>query len=75
MSVTDRFSRIATRVLPQRLARLYGRSLYGALLLVVFGGLAIPAGVGGWFLVRALAATGAIDALPAGREAARDHVS
>jgi len=31
---------------------------------------AVVAGIGGWFLVRALAATGAIDALPAGREAA-----
>lgn len=33
---------------------------------------AVVAGVGGWLLTRALAATGAIDALPAGREAA-DH--
>jgi energy-coupling factor transport system permease protein len=31
---------------------------------------AVVAGVGGWLLTRALAATGAIDALPAGREAA-----
>jgi energy-coupling factor transport system substrate-specific component len=31
---------------------------------------AVVAGIGGWLLVRALAATGAIDALPAGREAA-----
>jgi HAMP domain-containing protein len=29
--------------LPLRLLRLYGRSLYGALLLMVFGGLAVPA--------------------------------
>ncbi len=34
---------------------------------------AVVAGVGGWFLTRAVAATGAIDALPAGREAARDQ--
>ncbi len=33
---------------------------------------AVVAGLGGWALTRALAATGAIDALPAGREAA-DH--
>jgi len=31
---------------------------------------AIVAGLGGWALTRALAVTGAIDALPAGREAA-----
>ncbi len=31
---------------------------------------ALVAGVGGWLLTRALAATGAIDSLPAGREAA-----
>ncbi len=34
---------------------------------------AVVAGVGGWALTRALAASGAIDALPAGREAADDH--
>ncbi len=34
---------------------------------------AVVAGAGGWFLTRAMAATGAIDALPAGREAARDQ--
>jgi energy-coupling factor transport system substrate-specific component len=34
---------------------------------------AIVAGVGGWALTRALAATGAIDALPAGRESALRH--
>ncbi len=34
---------------------------------------AVVAGGGGWFLTRAVAATGAIDALPAGREAARDQ--
>jgi energy-coupling factor transport system substrate-specific component len=31
---------------------------------------AVIAGIGGWLLTRALAATGAVDALPAGREAA-----
>jgi energy-coupling factor transport system substrate-specific component len=35
---------------------------------------AVVAGVGGWCLSRALAATGAIDALPAGREAAQHQV-
>jgi energy-coupling factor transport system substrate-specific component len=34
---------------------------------------AVVAGLGGWALTRALAASGAIDALPAGREAAADH--
>lgn len=34
---------------------------------------AVVAGLGGWLLVRALAASGAIDALPAGQEAARHH--
>lgn len=34
---------------------------------------AVIAGLGGWALTRALAASGAIDALAAGREAARDH--
>ncbi|HET7172933.1 MAG TPA: ECF transporter S component [Nocardioidaceae bacterium] len=34
---------------------------------------AVVAGIGGWLLTRALAATGAVDALPAGREAARRH--
>jgi energy-coupling factor transport system permease protein len=34
---------------------------------------AVVAGLGGWLLTRALAATGAIDALPAGREAADHH--
>jgi hypothetical protein len=44
-------SRVAKRALPLRLPRLYGRSLYGALLLMVFGGLAVPALVGSYFLV------------------------
>lgn len=34
---------------------------------------AVVAGLGGWALTRALAATGAIDALPPGREAAARH--
>lgn len=33
------------------LRKLYGRSIYGALLLVVFAGLAVPAIVGGYFLI------------------------
>ncbi|WP_313168561.1 sensor domain-containing protein [Massilia oculi] len=36
---------------PSRLRSLYGRSLYGALLLVVFAGLLAPAVVGGYLLV------------------------
>jgi energy-coupling factor transport system substrate-specific component len=36
---------------------------------------ALVAGLGGWYLTRALAATGAIDALPAGREAARNSLA
>ena len=32
--------------------------------------LALVAGVGGWLLTRALVATGAVDALPAGRASA-----
>lgn len=43
---------------------------YGVLFLVSG---ALVAGVGGWLLTRALAATGAIDALPAGRESAQAH--
>jgi energy-coupling factor transport system permease protein len=35
---------------------------------------ALVAGVGGWLITRALAISGAIDALPAGREVADDHV-
>lgn len=34
---------------------------------------ALVAGVGGWLVTKALAASGAIDALPAGREAAHDN--
>ena len=39
-------SRFAARTLPSRLRKLYGRSIYGALLLAVFGALALPALVG-----------------------------
>jgi diguanylate cyclase (GGDEF)-like protein/PAS domain S-box-containing protein len=51
MSAPGFISRFAPRALPSRLARLYGRSLYGALLLMALGGLAIPAAVGGWLLL------------------------
>jgi diguanylate cyclase (GGDEF)-like protein/PAS domain S-box-containing protein len=51
MLALDFLSRFATRALSLRLPRLYGRSLYGALLLMVFGGLAVPAFVGSYFLV------------------------
>ncbi|MFC0252486.1 EAL domain-containing protein [Massilia consociata] len=43
--------RFTLRAFPSRLRKLYGRSIYGALLLVVFGGLAVPAVVGGVFLI------------------------
>jgi diguanylate cyclase (GGDEF)-like protein/PAS domain S-box-containing protein len=51
MSAPGFISRLTLRALPSRLARLYGRSLYGALLLMALGGLAIPAAVGGWMLL------------------------
>jgi diguanylate cyclase (GGDEF)-like protein/PAS domain S-box-containing protein len=51
MLVPSFLSRIAKRALSLRLLRLYGRSLYGALLLMAFGGLAVPAVVGSYFLV------------------------
>jgi diguanylate cyclase (GGDEF)-like protein/PAS domain S-box-containing protein len=41
----------AARRLQARLGKLYGLSIYGALLLVVFGGLVIPAIVGSYLLV------------------------
>lgn len=41
----------AVRDLRARLGKLYGLSIYGALLLVVFGGLAIPAIVGSYLLI------------------------
>jgi diguanylate cyclase (GGDEF)-like protein/PAS domain S-box-containing protein len=41
----------AFRQLRARLGKLYGLSIYGALLLVVFGGLAIPAIVGSYLLI------------------------
>lgn len=44
-------SRFHFRGFPSRLRKLYGRSIYGALLLVVFGGLAAPALLGGFFLI------------------------
>ena len=44
-------SRSHFRGFPSRLRKLYGRSIYGALLLVVFGGLAAPALLGGFFLI------------------------
>jgi energy-coupling factor transport system permease protein len=44
----------------------------GYVLLFMLSG-AVVAGIGGWALTRALAATGAIDALPAGQEAARSQ--
>jgi diguanylate cyclase (GGDEF)-like protein/PAS domain S-box-containing protein len=44
-------SGVAKRARPLRLLQLYGRSLYGALLLMALGGLAVPAVVGSYFLV------------------------
>jgi diguanylate cyclase (GGDEF)-like protein/PAS domain S-box-containing protein len=59
--------RFPIRALPTRLRKLYGRSIYGALLLVVFVGLAVPAVAGGWFLIgvqeREAAVQGLNDAL------------
>jgi len=43
--------RFSLRHLHSRLRKRYGRSIHGALLLVVFVGLAVPAVVGGWFLI------------------------
>ena len=43
--------RSSFRVLPSSLRKLYGRSIHGALLLVFFGGLAVPAMVGGYFMI------------------------
>jgi diguanylate cyclase (GGDEF)-like protein/PAS domain S-box-containing protein len=51
MSVTAFLSRIAPVRLPARLGHLYGRSLYGALLLMALGGLALPAALGGYLLL------------------------
>ncbi|WP_296944758.1 EAL domain-containing protein [uncultured Massilia sp.] len=51
MFIRQFISRMAPRALPSRLARLYGRSLYGALLLMLFGGMAMPALVGGYLLI------------------------
>ena len=46
-----------------RLRKLYGRSIHGALLLVVFVGLAVPAVAGGWFLIAVQEREAAIRAL------------
>jgi diguanylate cyclase (GGDEF)-like protein/PAS domain S-box-containing protein len=51
MSVTAFFSTIARARLLARLGSLYGRSLYGALLLMALGGLALPAALGGYVLL------------------------
>jgi diguanylate cyclase (GGDEF)-like protein/PAS domain S-box-containing protein len=51
MTFPSFLSGVAKRALPLRLLRLYGRSLYGALLLMALGGLAVPALVGSYFLV------------------------
>lgn len=56
-------SRSSFRDLPSRLRKLYGRSIHGALLLVVFVGLAVPAVAGGWFLIAVQERKAAIDAL------------
>jgi diguanylate cyclase (GGDEF)-like protein/PAS domain S-box-containing protein len=51
MFPSEFMSRLAKRMLPLRLLRLYGHSLYGALLLTVVLGLAVPALVGSYLLV------------------------
>ncbi|WP_051971371.1 EAL domain-containing protein [Massilia sp. 9096] len=54
MPATELLDLSASRALPgrlARLARLSGQSLYGALLLMALGGLALPALVGGYFLL------------------------
>jgi diguanylate cyclase (GGDEF)-like protein/PAS domain S-box-containing protein len=45
------FSSMILRSLTAPLARMYGRSLYGALLLMAIGGLAVPALLGGYMLI------------------------
>ncbi|MDK6076859.1 EAL domain-containing protein [Massilia varians] len=55
--------RSSFRDLPSRLGQLYGRSIHGALLLVVFVGLAVPAVAGGWFLIAVQEREAAIGAL------------
>jgi diguanylate cyclase (GGDEF)-like protein/PAS domain S-box-containing protein len=42
---------IELRKLPSKLSKLYGKSIYGALFVVVFGGLVIPALIGSYVLV------------------------
>ena len=51
MSVTAFLSKLVPTQLPVRLGQLYGRSLYGALLLMALGGLAVPAALGGYLLL------------------------
>jgi diguanylate cyclase (GGDEF)-like protein/PAS domain S-box-containing protein len=51
MFASEFLPRFTKRALSLRPPRLYGQSLYGALLLMVFGGLAVPAVVGSYFLV------------------------
>jgi len=55
--------RFSFRGLPARLRKLYGRSIHGALLLVVFGGLAVPAVVGGYFLIGVQERAATVDSL------------
>jgi diguanylate cyclase (GGDEF)-like protein/PAS domain S-box-containing protein len=67
MSAFNFLPRIALRRLFSRLAGLYGRSIYGALLVVLCGGLAVPALVGSYLLIgvheRKAAATALNDSL------------
>ena len=56
-------ARFAARTMPFRLRKLYGRSIYGALLLVAFGALALPALVGSYLLVGVQERAAAADAL------------
>ena len=56
-------ARFAARTMPSRLRKLYGRSIYGALLLAVFGALAVPALVGSYVLVGVQERAAARDAL------------
>jgi diguanylate cyclase (GGDEF)-like protein/PAS domain S-box-containing protein len=51
MLVTAITSRLPFHPLRLRLRRALGRSLYGALLVMVFGGMAVPAAIGGYFLI------------------------
>jgi diguanylate cyclase (GGDEF)-like protein/PAS domain S-box-containing protein len=51
MSVTALTFHLPFRPLRLRLRRVLGRSLYVALLVMVFGGMAVPAALGGYFLI------------------------